>query len=224
MICRCHAITPPETELAFYFIVSRVPPSSQYKLEAISSYYNSKESEGRTMSNQVLLWILLVLPWFTLFFMPKSARKRFMPVGQFSIITCILFVEMGQTLGWFVWAEAAYPFKTPSYIFGLNTVATMWLFYFLYGRFWRFLAIDIILNFGFIYLFHVYYLGNRGIFHEVALTPLMNVVYAIIIGIMLYGYQMWQEGIFSQSTIHSTNLQPAATKPLPERHEDNDDE
>jgi len=180
------------------------------------------------MSNQVILWSLMILPWFTLFFMPKDARKRFMPVAQFSIITCILFVEMGQTLGWFVWEEAAYPFKTPSYIFGSNTVATMWLFYFLYGRFWKYLAVDTILNFGFIYLFHVYYLGNRGIFHEVSLNPLLNVVYAIIIGILLYGYQMWQEGIFARtetkSTSHFTNLQPAVTKLLPESHKDNDDE
>lgn len=179
------------------------------------------------MSNQVILWSLTILPWFTLFFMPQDARKRFMPVAQFSIITSILFIEMGQTFGWFVWEEAAYPLKSPSYIFGSNTVATIWLFYFLYGRFWTYVAVDTVLNFGFIYLFHVYYLGSRGIFHEVSLNPLLNVVYAIIIGILLYGYQMWQEGIFARteakSTSHVTNLQPAATKPLPESHKDNDD-
>ena len=179
------------------------------------------------MSNQVILWSLMILPWFTLYFMPKDARKRFMPVALLSIVICILFVEMGQTLGWFVWEEAAYPFKAPSYIFGANTVATMWLFYFLYGRFWRYFAVDTILNFGFIYLFHVYYLGNRGIFHEVSLNPLLNVVYANIISILLYGYQMWQEGVFERAETKSTspsfaNLQPAATKPLTESHKDND--
>ncbi len=179
------------------------------------------------MSNQVILWSLMILPWFTLYFMPKDARKRFMPVALLSIVICILFVEMGQTLGWFVWEEAAYPFKAPTYIFGANTVATMWLFYFLYGRFWRYFAVDTILNFGFIYLFHVYYLGSRGIFHEVSLDPLLNVVYANIISILLYGYQMWQEGVFERAETKSTspsfaNLQPAATKPLTESHKDND--
>ncbi len=179
------------------------------------------------MGNQLLTWSMMVLPWFTLFFMPKDARKRFMPIAQFSIISSILFVEMGQTLGWFVFGETAYPLKTPSYIFGLNAVTTMWLFYFLYGQFGKYIAIDTILNFGFIYLFHVYFLGSRGLFHEVSLSPFLNVVYAVIMGALIYAYQMWQEGVFvrteTKSTSQAANLQPAATKPLPE-DQDNDAE
>lgn len=179
------------------------------------------------MSNQLLSWIMMILPWFTLFFMPKDARKRFMPVAQFSIITSILFVEMGQTLGWFIFGETAYPLKTPSYIFGLNSVITMWLFYFIYGRFWTYLAIDIALNFGFIYLFHVYFLGSRGLFQEVGITPFFNVVCATIHGTLVYGYHAWQEGIFvrteTNSASHFTNLQPAVTKPLPENQDNNQD-
>ncbi|SMC35092.1 hypothetical protein [Sporomusa malonica] len=173
------------------------------------------------MSNQVLLWSMLILPWLTLFFMPKENIKRWMPIALFSALTSVLAVELGENLGWFIYGETAYPLRTPSYIiFGLNIVITMWLFNFLYGRFWRYIIIDTVLNFGFIYLFHVYFLGSRGLFHEVGITPLQNALIVTFDGVLAYGYQMWQEGIFARSEIksasYSSNLQPAATKPLPE--------
>ncbi|MCM1565811.1 MAG: hypothetical protein NC238_07635 [Dehalobacter sp.] len=166
------------------------------------------------MSNQVILWSMIILPWFTLFFMRKEDIKRLMPVGLFAVLTSIIVVEAGQTLGWFVYGETAYPLKTPSYIFGLNIITTIWLLYFTYGRFWTYLAIDIVLNFGFIYLFHVYFLGSRGIFYEVGITPLQNVLYATIHGILTYGYQVWQEGALKQAERTRTHMQPVLAKPL----------
>ncbi|WP_144348867.1 hypothetical protein [Sporomusa termitida] len=83
------------------------------------------------MSNQAFLWSLLILPWLTLFFMPKETIKRWMPVALFSALTSVLAVELGENLGWFIYEEAAYPLRTSSYIiFGLNIVVTIWLFLF----------------------------------------------------------------------------------------------
>lgn len=176
------------------------------------------------MSNQVLLWSILILPWLTLSFMPKESIKRWTPVALFSALTSVLAVELGENLGWFIYGQAAYPLRTPSYIiFGLNIVITMWLFSYLYGRFWRYIVIDTVINFGFIYLLHVYFLGSRGLFHEVGLTPLQNALIVTFAGILAYGYQMWQEEIFAhceaKSATYSANLQPAASKPLPENQD-----
>lgn len=168
------------------------------------------------MSNQVILWAMIILPWFTLFFMRKEDIKRLMPVGLFSIIISVIAVEVGQNLGWFVFGETAFPLKTPAYIFGLNIVTTIWLFYFIYGRFWTFLAVDTVLNFGFIYLFHVYFLGSRGIFHEVGLTPWQNALITTIFGILTYGYQVWQEDGLKETEHYETRMQPALAKPLPD--------
>ncbi len=33
------------------------------------------------MSNQILLWSVLILPWLTLFFMKKEDIKRLMPAS-----------------------------------------------------------------------------------------------------------------------------------------------
>ncbi|WP_223226251.1 hypothetical protein [Sporomusa sp. GT1] len=176
------------------------------------------------MSNQAILWSMLIVPWLTLFFIPKENIKYFMPVALFSALTSILVVEAGENLGWFTYAEVALPLRTHSYvIFGLNIVTTIWLFHFAYGRFWFYLAIDIILNFGFIYLFHVYFLGSRGLFQEIGITPFVNAVITTLDGVLIYGYQMWQEGILvrSEKNIYRTKLQPAAAKSL---RDDNPDE
>lgn len=145
------------------------------------------------MSKQILLWAMVILPWFTLIFMKKEDIKRFMPVGLFSSLISIIAVEIGQNLGWFAFGETAYPFKTPAYIWGLNIVTTIWLFYFVYGRFWLYLMIDTALNFGFIYLFHVYLLGKMGVFHEVGITPWENALITTAFGVLTYGYQVWQD-------------------------------
>ncbi|MBP2660570.1 MAG: hypothetical protein H6Q69_3602 [Firmicutes bacterium] len=168
------------------------------------------------MSNQMILWSLIIVPWLTLFFMKKEDIKRFTPVGLFSALTSIIVVEVGQTIGLFTYGETSYPLLSPSYIFGLNPVTTMWLFRFIYGRFWRYLVIDTVLNFGFIYSFHVSFLGSRGIFYEVGITPWQNALIATIHGIFVYVYHAWQEGAFvrSEQTNSNTNIQPVLAKPI----------
>jgi len=178
------------------------------------------------VNNQILMWSMLFLPWLTLFFMNKEEIKRFMPVALFSALTSVLVVETGESLGWFIYGEATYPLRTSSYhIFGLNCVTTIWLFHFIYGNFWKYIMIDIVLNFGFIYLFHVYFLGGRGIFHEVGITPFINALIATTDGVLIYAYQMWQEGIFVryERTKNLRIIQSEAAKPLDhEKQEDNE--
>ncbi len=181
------------------------------------------------MDHQILMWSMLVLPWLTLFFMNKEEIKRFMPVALFSAATSVLVVEAGESLGWFMYGETTYPFRTSSYhIFGLNCVTTIWLFHFIYGNFRRYIMIDLVLNFGFIYLFHVYFLGSKGIFHEVGITPFINTVITTIDGALVYGYQMWQEGIFlrNERPERKNNLQflqPEAAKPLDHGKQEDDE-
>ena len=178
------------------------------------------------MNNQILMWSMLFLPWLTLFFMKKEEIKRFMPVALFSALASILVVESGENLGWFIYGETTYPLRTSSYhIFGLNCVTTIWLFHFIYGNFWKYIIIDLVLNFGFIYLFHVYFLGGRGIFHEVGITPFINALIATTDGVLIYAYQMWQEGIFVryERKKNLRILQSEAAKPLDhEKQEDNE--
>lgn len=151
------------------------------------------------MTNQLILWGVLILPWVTLFFMKKEDVKRYMPVGLFAVFTSALILEIGMTLKWWVYYETAYPLRNISYLYGTIPVFTMWIFKFAYGRFWLFLFSDLLLNIFYTYVFEYYFLGSRKIIEFLNMSPLLDVIATTILGVIIYGYQRWQEGIFKST-------------------------
>jgi hypothetical protein len=148
------------------------------------------------MSNQIFLWSLLIFPWFTVFFMTREAVKRFMPAALLATIISIIVVEVGVTLEWWIVKESAYPLRSPANIFSLNPLITMWLLRFTYGRFWLYIAIDVLANLGFSYWFIGYVLSRRDIIQYLEFGPLHVFLITTVTGIVIYVYQKWQEGIF----------------------------
>lgn len=163
------------------------------------------------MSNQVILWSMLILPWTTLFFFDKNDLRRFMPVAMLSIVITSILMETGITLGWWQVKQTLYPLnQTLPYIYGLAPVVTLWLFKYTYKRFSRYLAVDTFINLFFAYLFTPW-LESRGIkdFNTGSLS-LFLILTAITI--LLYIYQMWQEQGLKQPGLVYPRLQ-ANNKP-----------
>ena len=173
------------------------------------------------MSNQIILWSMLTMSWLTLFFMKKEDIKRYMPVNLLTIVTGILILEIGNTFQWWVVKETAFPFQNFSNLYSLDPIVAMWLMKFLYGHFRLYLGVNAIMNVVFVYGALDYFYQSRGVFQFVGITPFLTFLIVTVRGILLYGYQMWQEGIFakSKSTSFSTNLQPAVSKPLQDKKE-----
>lgn len=173
------------------------------------------------MSNQVMLWGMLIVPLLALFFIPREVLKRFIPVALLSIVSSLLVVQVGEGLEWWHFKEAAYPLRDPAYVFSLNPVITILIFRFTYGRFWLFLAVDAVSNLVFSYPFLDYFLEMRGVVQYVKLGPFHVFIITTVTGSLLYWYQRWQETIFvkQEKTKASMHLQPALAKPL-----DNDDQ
>lgn len=151
------------------------------------------------MSNQILSWVIIILPWLTLFFMKKESIKRYMPIALLSIIYSMIAVQVGDSLKWWVVKEMPYPLRSLPNIFGLNPVMTMWIFYFTYGRFWLYMTTEIVANLVFSYLYLGYFLSIRNIFQFTGGSPFRVVLMTTTAGILLYCYQKWQEGIFVRS-------------------------
>ncbi|WP_371370982.1 hypothetical protein [Sporomusa aerivorans] len=173
------------------------------------------------MSNQVILWAML-LPWLTLFFMDREDIKRFMPMALLTAVTGAIIVEAGITLQLWGVRETLYPLnQIPPYIYGAVPAFTIWIFKLTYGRFGLYVATNAVVDLGFAYIV-LPWLVTRGIFEFLSSSLL---VYLINIGheFALYGYQMWQEGIFTRSekSTYAANLQPVAAKPLPPEDDSN---
>lgn len=169
------------------------------------------------MSNQFILWSMLILPWLTLVFMKKDEIKRYMPVALFTVVTSAIIIESGTTLGLWDYRETAYPIKMISYNYGTVPVITMWIFKFTYKRFGVYIVTNALVDLGFAYLI-LPWLVSRGIFDFVN----SSMVFFITIphSILLYVYQKWQEGDLVR--LKSKNLQPAAAKQLFKYREDKD--
>jgi len=139
---------------------------------------------------------MFFIPWLTLFFMKKEDIKRFLPVGLLSALTSVIIHELGISLGLWKYLVTAYPLQMAPFLIGLNPVLTMWIFKFTYKKFWWFLAVEIVSNIGFDLWFLPHFLPSRGISQFLS-SPFLALVITTVHGIILYLYQMWQEGIYS---------------------------
>lgn len=174
------------------------------------------------MSNEVILWGTLIIPWLSLFFMPKEDAKRYMAVGFLATILSIVVTEIGIRHAWWAIRETIYPLAViPTYTYGFFPVMPMWLFKYLYGRFGLYLAVDTVLNIVFAFVVLPWF-ASRGIVDFDG--GLQVFIFESLIAIIMYSYQIWQEGIFvrSERTSFLPNLQPAAAKRLDQEEQDED--
>lgn len=149
------------------------------------------------MRNQIIMWGLFVVPWLMLFFMKRESIRRFMPVAILSSLGVVILDEISLSFGWWSFPERAFPLYVihPDFL-GLFPVMTMWVFRFTYKKFLFYLITEIVLNLGFGFVFVAGILGWLGIISDTPVTGLMVSVLSFGLGMALYGYQAWQEGIF----------------------------
>jgi len=167
------------------------------------------------MSNQMILWSMAILPWFTIFFMKKEDIKRFMPIAFLTIVSTGFVIEAGNTLNLWKVRETIYPLnQTISYVYGLAPVVAMWVFKLAYGRIWLFIISDLVFNIVFSFLI-VPWLAIRGI-KDLNVSNLTVLLIATVLSIPLYLYQMWQEDALVPAVkkFFAPKLQPALNKPL----------
>ena len=174
------------------------------------------------MSNQAILWAMLILPWLTLFFMKPENIRRFAPVALFTVATSMLLSETAGTLELWVVRENIFPLSsTLPLILSVNPVVTLWLFNFTYGRLWRYIAVDAVMNLVFALIVFPW-LDTRGIYQD-NVTGQSRLFFTTIHGLLLYAFQMWQEGALVPAVkkLLAPKIQPAAVKPYFKK--DNDD-
>lgn len=61
------------------------------------------------MRNQVLLWVMVIVPWLSLFLMKKEDIKRYVPAGLFSSFLLVILQEVGVANNWWYFRETIYP-------------------------------------------------------------------------------------------------------------------
>lgn len=152
------------------------------------------------MLNKIVLWTILIAPWFTLFLLKKENIKRFMPAAIFASYLMLIYNVVANNQKHWVINETLIPWLKPLFIsgvFGAFPVITLWVFYFTYGKFWKYIIANIIMDFMFA-VFPIHYLFQEvlGIYKLVNMTPWGRFFLFVSFSIVIYGYYKWQEGLF----------------------------
>ncbi len=174
------------------------------------------------MSNQTLLWASFVISWVSVIFLKKTELKRYMPVALFGAVIATIVLEAAITLNLWANTETVFPFvNMPIFVYSVFPISIIWIFKFTYKRFWLFLATNAV--FDLLLAFPICnWLISRGILEMYNFGNLQIFFVSIVNAVILYWYQLWQEGEASpfRKLSISQNLQPATSKPL----DDNEDE
>lgn len=178
------------------------------------------------MSNQVIHWYMLILPWITTFFMTRTDFKRYMPVALLAIVTATIVHDIGINVGFWVVQEKAFLFNEMlPYFYGVIPVLTMWIFKFTYGRFWTYMMTNTIVDIVFTFYILNIFFPSRGIYDLVGITSLQVMPITLMHAVLLYGYQMWEDSelVSIKRSSLTANLQPVAAKPLSKERDEKKD-
>ncbi|MGH4120805.1 hypothetical protein [Clostridium sp.] len=150
--------------------------------------------------SKIVLWIILVVPWLTLFFLKKEQVKHFMPVGILASFLMVLYNLIAYNEKYWIIKVHILPWLQPSFeafVLGGFLVTTIWIFHFTFQRFWIYLITNIVLDFMFAIFPLPYLLQNKlGIYQLVNTTPWKRYFIFVIFSIIIYGYQKWEEEVF----------------------------
>lgn len=156
---------------------------------------------------QIILWSLLILPWLSLFFLNMYTVRRYMPVALFMTVIHTLAYQAAHHYGW--WKETGSSLfgwdkiiPVP-WVYGAYLVIVIWVFHFTFGKFWKYLIVNILLDGVFMYI--VYPVWQRlGLVSGESTLPTIAIV-AMMVGfaLIIYLFQLWQDGASKKSKVNS---------------------
>lgn len=152
--------------------------------------------------SQLVLWLTLIIPWASLFFMDQYSIKRFMPVGMLGALLVSIIFEIAYKYNWWSIQKGIFPwehFLSYPLIFGAFLVGTIWIFRFAYIKsFWIYILTNLVVD-----ALYAFVIINVFIYLEIYSLDRMNnfgiYMLMILISFMLYAYQRWQDKIIKKA-------------------------
>ncbi|WP_156142330.1 hypothetical protein [Rossellomorea aquimaris] len=149
------------------------------------------------MSVKMILWLILIIPWITLFFLKKREIKRFMPVGILASFIMVLYNLVAYNHQHWKINVSIIPSLNPAFVSGVLgafLVVTIWIFTYSFGHFWKYLLVNIVADFMFaVFPFHYLLQEKLQIYQLVTISPWERWGLFVAISVVIYGYQVWQE-------------------------------
>jgi hypothetical protein len=154
------------------------------------------EGERFMKYSKLLLLLLLILPWFSLPLLGKEAIKRFLPAGVFMSLVVRVVHFIAKKRKWWWWYEQLHPKLSGgfSFIWGPYLIGSLWILKFTYGKFLRFIIVNLVVDSMFTYVL-VDWLQKLGIASLVRLKKTQLSFIFFVEALLLYGFQFIKEKV-----------------------------
>lgn len=155
--------------------------------------------KGGMFMAQIVMWVFFIAPWLLLFAVDKERVKRYMAVSLFGVVLLTMVFQIADRFNWWEVNKTLFFFvnMTP-FPFGIFIIGTLFIFYFTYPGFWMFMIINAAFD-----LFQAFVMSP--IFEKLDIYTLKEMnhfllfVLMIVIAVLLFLYQKWQDTAFKLS-------------------------
>jgi hypothetical protein len=139
------------------------------------------------VTNRIIIFILFIVPWLTLFFMSKAYRSRFIASGLYTAVTSGVIYEIGLILGFWYFKEPTFPLV----VYGTLPVTSMWVLRVTFEKFWVYTLTNAVLDVVFAFVLFPWW-NRAGIIGTYPWTGW--VVYGINFfhAASIYAFQLWR--------------------------------
>ncbi|MCM3031242.1 MULTISPECIES: hypothetical protein [unclassified Niallia] len=152
------------------------------------------------MTAKMILYISLLLPWFSLLFANKKRIKKYIPVIILTVFLMTIIFQIAFHYKWWIIHTYIVPWGymiDVSFAYGLFPVGTFWIFYFTSSRFIIFTITNIIMDT--LMAFAVLPgLSKLHIAEYKGIAPWQYFLIMYGLSFIIYGYYVWQQRIYKE--------------------------
>ncbi len=138
---------------------------------------------------------MMILPWFSIPLLGKSAFKRFLSAGLFISMMVRLVNFIAKKRKWWWWYTKLHPEISGSIplIVGPFFIGSMWILKLTYGKFFKYMLLNLVIDAFFTFVLVDHWLTRFGIASLVRMKKIQLMYVFIILALQLYGFQYVKE-------------------------------
>jgi hypothetical protein len=144
--------------------------------------------------SKLILFVMMILPWLTVPYLGKKTIKRFIPASLF--MACVVWVEghIARNNRWWFFYEKIVPKAIGEFplIVGVFLIGSLWILRFTYGKFIRFIILNLIVDSFFTYVV-VEWFQKLKVATLVRVNKTQLSLLFLIKSMLLYGFQFIME-------------------------------
>jgi len=143
---------------------------------------------------QLLLWFLLIVPWFLLIPLDSKRVKHYLSVVFFTIFLSTIYWQMAEVWSWWIVTDNVFFLKNiSSFTYGFLPVTTIFVFYFTYQNVWLFFGTNIIIDAFQAFIVSPFIFEKFGLYKMNSMSNFGLFLLLLSLVPIIFLYQKWYE-------------------------------